>query len=55
MGKLANAILTIDDEPQIRRFVRGGLESYGHSIHLAETDLKRAAPERRARQQAKGG
>jgi two-component system, OmpR family, KDP operon response regulator KdpE len=36
MGKLTNAILVIDDEPQIRRFVRAGLESYGYSIRLAE-------------------
>jgi two-component system, OmpR family, KDP operon response regulator KdpE len=36
MGKLANVILVIDDEPQIRRFVRAGLESYGYSICVAE-------------------
>jgi two-component system, OmpR family, KDP operon response regulator KdpE len=37
MGKLANAILVIDDEPQIRRFVRAGLELYGYSIRAAES------------------
>jgi two-component system, OmpR family, KDP operon response regulator KdpE len=36
MGKLANAILVIDDEPQIRRFVRAGLELHGYSIRAAE-------------------
>jgi two-component system, OmpR family, KDP operon response regulator KdpE len=36
MGKLANAILVIDDEPQIRRFVRAGLELHGYSTRAAE-------------------
>jgi two-component system, OmpR family, KDP operon response regulator KdpE len=36
MGKLTNAILVIDDEPQIRRFVKAGLESYGYSIRTVE-------------------
>jgi len=36
MGKLANVILAIDDEPRIRRFVGACLESYGYSIRLAE-------------------
>jgi two-component system, OmpR family, KDP operon response regulator KdpE len=35
MGKLANAILVIDDEPQIRRFVRAGLELHGYSVQVA--------------------
>jgi two-component system, OmpR family, KDP operon response regulator KdpE len=36
MRKLANAILVIDDEPQIRRFVSAGLQAYGYSIRVAE-------------------
>jgi two-component system, OmpR family, KDP operon response regulator KdpE len=35
MGK-RTAILVIDDEPQIRRFVSAGLQSYGYSILVAE-------------------
>jgi two-component system, OmpR family, KDP operon response regulator KdpE len=36
MRKAANTILVIDDEPQIRRFVKAGLEIYGHSVTDAE-------------------
>jgi two-component system, OmpR family, KDP operon response regulator KdpE len=36
MPKAANAILIIDDEPQIRRFVKAGLELYGYSVSEAE-------------------
>jgi two-component system, OmpR family, KDP operon response regulator KdpE len=35
MSKLASAILVIDDEPQIRRFVRVGLELHGYSVRVA--------------------
>jgi two-component system, OmpR family, KDP operon response regulator KdpE len=35
MGKADNTILVIDDEPQIRRFVRAGLELHGYSVRLA--------------------
>jgi two-component system, OmpR family, KDP operon response regulator KdpE len=35
MSKLANTILVIDDEPQIRRFIRAGLELHGYSVRLA--------------------
>jgi two-component system, OmpR family, KDP operon response regulator KdpE len=34
-AELANAILVIDDEPQIRRFIRAGLELHGYSVRLA--------------------
>jgi two-component system, OmpR family, KDP operon response regulator KdpE len=36
MPKAANRILIIDDEPQIRRFVKAGLELYGYSVSEAE-------------------
>ncbi len=36
MRKAANTILMIDDEPQIRRFVKAGLELYGYSVSEAE-------------------
>jgi two-component system, OmpR family, KDP operon response regulator KdpE len=36
MPKAANTILVIDDEPQIRRFVKAGLELYGYSVSEAE-------------------
>ena len=36
MPKAANTVLVIDDEPQIRRFVRAGLELYGYSVSEAE-------------------
>jgi two-component system, OmpR family, KDP operon response regulator KdpE len=36
MRKPANTILVIDDEPQIRRFVKAGLELYGYSVSEAE-------------------
>jgi two-component system, OmpR family, KDP operon response regulator KdpE len=36
MRKAANTILVIDDEPQIRRFVKAGLELYGYSLSEAE-------------------
>jgi two-component system, OmpR family, KDP operon response regulator KdpE len=36
MHKAANTILLIDDEPQIRRFLKAGLELYGYSISEAE-------------------
>jgi two-component system, OmpR family, KDP operon response regulator KdpE len=36
MRKAANTILMIDDEPQIRRFVKAGLELYGYSVTEAE-------------------
>jgi two-component system, OmpR family, KDP operon response regulator KdpE len=32
-----NSVLVIDDEPQIRRFVRAGLEQLGYTVELAET------------------
>jgi two-component system, OmpR family, KDP operon response regulator KdpE len=35
MRKADNTILVIDDEPQIRRFVRAGLELHGYSVRLA--------------------
>jgi two-component system, OmpR family, KDP operon response regulator KdpE len=35
MRKTDNTILVIDDEPQIRRFVRAGLELHGYSVRLA--------------------
>ena len=36
MRKAANRILLIDDEPQIRRFIKAGLELYGYSVSEAE-------------------
>jgi two-component system, OmpR family, KDP operon response regulator KdpE len=36
MPKAPNAILVIDDEPQIRRFIKAGLELYGYSVSEAE-------------------
>jgi two-component system KDP operon response regulator KdpE len=36
MPKASNTILVIDDEPQIRRFVKAGLELYGYSVGEAE-------------------
>jgi two-component system, OmpR family, KDP operon response regulator KdpE len=36
MRKAANTILLIDDEPQIRRFLKAGLELYGYSVNEAE-------------------
>ena len=36
MGKLACTILVIDDEPQIRRFIKAGLELHGYSVRVAE-------------------
>jgi two-component system, OmpR family, KDP operon response regulator KdpE len=36
MRKAANTIMMIDDEPQIRRFVKAGLELYGYSVTEAE-------------------
>jgi two-component system, OmpR family, KDP operon response regulator KdpE len=36
MPKAVNTILVIDDEPQIRRFVKAGLELYGYSVSEAE-------------------
>jgi len=36
MRKAANTVLVIDDEPQIRRFVKAGLELYGYSVSEAE-------------------
>jgi two-component system, OmpR family, KDP operon response regulator KdpE len=39
MGKADNTILVIDDEPQIRRFVRAGLELHGYSVRLAVNGL----------------
>jgi two-component system, OmpR family, KDP operon response regulator KdpE len=36
MPKAANTILIIDDEPQIRRFVKAGLEHSGYSVSEAE-------------------
>jgi two-component system, OmpR family, KDP operon response regulator KdpE len=36
MRKAANTILVIDDEPQIRRFLKAGLELYGYSVSEAE-------------------
>jgi two-component system, OmpR family, KDP operon response regulator KdpE len=36
MRKAANTILVIDDEPQIRRFLKAGLELYGYSVGEAE-------------------
>jgi two-component system, OmpR family, KDP operon response regulator KdpE len=49
MHKAANTILLIDDEPQIRRFLKAGLELYGYSISEAEngsTGLKAVAHNR---------
>jgi two-component system, OmpR family, KDP operon response regulator KdpE len=40
MPKPANRILVIDDEPQIRRFVKAGLELYGYSVSEAENGSK---------------
>jgi two-component system KDP operon response regulator KdpE len=39
MGKSANRILIIDDEPQIRRFVSAGLDFYGYSVSEAEKGI----------------
>jgi two-component system, OmpR family, KDP operon response regulator KdpE len=36
MRKATNKILLIDDEPQIRRFVKAGLELHGYSVIEAE-------------------
>jgi two-component system, OmpR family, KDP operon response regulator KdpE len=36
MPKAANKILIIDDEPQIRRFLKAGLELHGYSISDAQ-------------------
>jgi two-component system, OmpR family, KDP operon response regulator KdpE len=36
MRKTANTILMIDDEPQIRRFIKAGLELYGYLVNEAE-------------------
>jgi two-component system, OmpR family, KDP operon response regulator KdpE len=36
MRKAANRILLIDDEPQIRRFIKAGLDLYGYSVSDAE-------------------
>jgi two-component system, OmpR family, KDP operon response regulator KdpE len=36
MRKAANTVLMVDDEPQIRRFVKAGLELYGYSVSEAE-------------------
>jgi two-component system KDP operon response regulator KdpE len=36
MPKLANSILVIDDEPQIRRFVSAGLELHGFTVEEAD-------------------
>ena len=36
MRKAVNTILVIDDEPQIRRFVKAGLELYGFSMSDAQ-------------------
>jgi two-component system, OmpR family, KDP operon response regulator KdpE len=40
MRKAANTIVVIDDEPQIRRFVKAGLELYGYSVSEAENGSK---------------
>src|ERR1700693_3366403 len=37
MPKLANSVLVIDDEPQIRRFVSVGLELHGYTVKEANT------------------
>jgi len=37
MNKSGNAVLVIDDEPQIRRFVRAGFEFAGFSVREAAT------------------
>ena len=37
MRKPANAVLVIDDEAQIRRFIVAGLELHGYSVREAET------------------
>jgi two-component system KDP operon response regulator KdpE len=36
MRKAANTIVVIDDEPQVRRFVKAGLELYGYSVSEAQ-------------------
>lgn len=36
MNKPANAVLVIDDEPKIRRFLRAGFELHGFQVHEAE-------------------
>ena len=36
MSKPANVVLVIDDEPQIRRFLRAGFELHGFSVQEAE-------------------
>jgi two-component system, OmpR family, KDP operon response regulator KdpE len=36
MNKSANVVLLIDDEPQIRRFLRAGFEFNGYSVLEAE-------------------
>jgi two-component system KDP operon response regulator KdpE len=37
MHKLANTVLVIDHEQQIRRFITAGLELYGYSVSEADT------------------
>ena len=37
MTELRTVIVAIEDDPQIRRFLRTGLESHGFQIHEAET------------------
>jgi two-component system KDP operon response regulator KdpE len=36
MAKPVNTVLVIDDEPQIRRFLRAGFELHGYSVREAE-------------------
>jgi two-component system KDP operon response regulator KdpE len=40
MSKPAPIIVAVEDDPQIRRFLRTGLESHGFQIHEAETGAK---------------
>jgi two-component system KDP operon response regulator KdpE len=40
MSEPAPVIVAVEDDPQIRRFLRTGLESHGFQIHEAETGAK---------------
>ena len=37
MSEPAPVIVAVEDDPQIRRFLRTGLESHGFQVHEAET------------------
>ena len=43
MSEPRHVIVAIEDDPQIRRFLRTGLESHGFQVHEAETGAQGAA------------